>query len=85
MLTDPVVVQIAKHHSKTAAQVCLNWALQRKTIPLVKTTNMGRLTENFNCFDFELSADEVKQIDSLDANIRLFHGKRLPNFPCYHD
>jgi len=52
ILTDPVITEIAQKHGRTPAQVCINWAIQRKTIPLIKTVNLDRLTENFNSFDF---------------------------------
>ena len=80
-MTDPVIVEIATKFGKTPAQVCLNWAIQRKTIPLVKTTSLDRLTENFNCFDFELSAQDLEKISSLDAGVRLF--KKLGFAPGY--
>ena len=79
-LTDPVLVAIAEKQKRSVAQVCLNWAIARKTIPLIKTTNMDRLTENFNCFDFELSSEDLEKISSLNANMRLFDFKFAPAY-----
>ena len=71
-MTDPVITEIAQKHGRTPAQVCINWALQRNTIPLTKTVNLDRLTENFQSFDFEMSPEEVQKINDLDAGIRIF-------------
>lgn len=65
-LTDPVVLAIAKQHNKTAAQVLLRHCMQRDIVVIPKSTNPGRIKENFQVFDFELSEAEVEQIDALD-------------------
>ena len=72
MLTEPVITEIAQRHGKTNAQVCLQWAIQRGTIPLSKTETLSRLPENMNCFNFEMSKEEVEKIDALDAGVRIF-------------
>jgi diketogulonate reductase-like aldo/keto reductase len=46
-LTDPVVVKIAEHHKKTAAQVLLRHCMQRDIVVIPKSTNPGRIKENF--------------------------------------
>jgi len=65
-LTDPVVLAIAKHHNKTAAQVLLRHCMQRDIVVIPKSINPGRIKENFQVFDFELSEAEVEQLDALD-------------------
>jgi aldehyde reductase len=46
-LTDPVVLAIAKRHNKTAAQVLLRHCMQRDIVVITKSTNPGRIKENF--------------------------------------
>ncbi|WP_165214487.1 aldo/keto reductase [Affinirhizobium pseudoryzae] len=63
---DPVLKEIGAKHGKTAAQVVLRWAVQQDgVIALSKTATESRLTENFDIFDFELSAEEMQAIQAL--------------------
>lgn len=63
---DPVLNDIGSHHGKTAAQVSLRWLIQQYgVIALTKTSTQSRLAENFDIFDFVLSADEMKEIHLL--------------------
>jgi diketogulonate reductase-like aldo/keto reductase len=62
---------VAEHHGKTIAQVMLRWAIQHGTVPIPKSTNPGRIKENFQVFDFELSDEEMKTINALSSNKRV--------------
>lgn len=64
-LDDAAVRQIAKTHDKTAAQILLRWCIQHGTVPIPKTAHARRIKENYEVFDFELSADEMKTLDNL--------------------
>lgn len=70
-LLDPVVRDIAAHLGSTPAQVVLRWHLQHGRVAIPKTTSVSRMTENLASVDFELSADEIRAIDRLDAGERL--------------
>eukprot|EP01063_Lacrimia_lanifica_P032724 TRINITY_DN563_c0_g2_i2.p1 TRINITY_DN563_c0_g2~~TRINITY_DN563_c0_g2_i2.p1 ORF type:complete len:324 (+),score=166.00 TRINITY_DN563_c0_g2_i2:751-1722(+) len=65
LMQDELVGEIAKKHNKTPAHVLLRWAIQRPTIILPKSVTPSRIESNAELFDFELSADEVVQIDAL--------------------
>ena len=67
---DPVIGQIAAARGKTAAQVMLRWHLQEGRSAIPKSVQSDRIAENFDVFDFELSPDELRTIDSLDTGIR---------------
>ena len=69
-LEDPVIKEIAAAHGKSAAQVTLKWALQRGTQIIPKTTSVERLVENLDVISWELTAEEMTKIDSLDKNRR---------------
>jgi diketogulonate reductase-like aldo/keto reductase len=64
------LVGIAQGNHKSPAQVIIRWALQHQTVVIPKSSHRGRIAENSNVFDFELSAKEMKTIDSLAVNYR---------------
>ena len=67
---DPVIGEVAKVHGKTPAQVMLRWHLQQGRSAIPKSVNPERIRSNFDVFDFELSVDELAEIDALDAGVR---------------
>lgn len=70
VLQDETVQQIAQAHGKSPAQVVLRWHLQNNTIVIPKSVTPSRIEENFQVFDFELSADEMEQINALNKDRR---------------
>lgn len=68
-LGEPAINQIAVSHGKSTAQIILRWHLQRGDIIFPKTTRPERMKENFDLFNFELSADETMAIDTLDQGL----------------
>jgi 2,5-diketo-D-gluconate reductase A len=66
VLDDPAIGEIAGRLERTPAQVVLRWHIQRGSIVFPKSTTPARIEENFALFDFELDADDVARIDSLD-------------------
>jgi len=83
LLEDKVVVDIANKHKKTPAQVVIRWAIQRKTVVIPKSIRRVRLEENFNVWDFQLSAEEMAAIGRLDKNWRLLGLERAEKHPYY--
>ena len=69
-LQDPVIGGIAAAHGRTPAQVMLRWHLQQGRQVIPKSVPPARIAENFQVFDFELTADELAAIDALDTGIR---------------
>jgi diketogulonate reductase-like aldo/keto reductase len=69
-LEDPVIVDIARAHGKSPAQVTLSWGLQQGRSVIPKSTKPARIAENIDVFDFELSTDEMAAIDGLDTGRR---------------
>ncbi len=72
LFTNPVLAQIGEKHGKTVAQVALRWLLQSGVIIIPKSTHKERMAENLNLFDFELDADDMQAIASLDTKHSLF-------------
>ncbi|MFE4501044.1 aldo/keto reductase [Rhodococcus sp. NPDC056743] len=67
---DPTLLDIAAQHDKSAAQVMLRWHLQQGRSAIPKSTKPARITENFDVFDFDLTADQLAAIDALDTGVR---------------
>jgi diketogulonate reductase-like aldo/keto reductase len=63
---------IGAKYGKTVAQVALRWLIQRGVIIIPKSTHIERMRENLDIFDFELSADNMTQIATLDTGKSLF-------------
>lgn len=72
MFTNPILSEIGKKYNKSAAQVILRWLIQRNVVVIPKSVHKERIIENFNIFDFELSADDMNKIKSMDTNKSLF-------------
>lgn len=72
MFTNPILSEIGKKYNKSAAQVILRWLIQRNVVVIPKSVHKERMIENFNIFDFELSADDMDKIKSMDTEKSLF-------------
>ncbi|SDR04191.1 aldo/keto reductase [Virgibacillus salinus] len=70
VLNNDAVKQIANKYGKTSAQVIIRWHLQSDAIVIPKSVTPSRIEENFNVFDFELSADDMNEISKLGRNQR---------------
>jgi 2,5-diketo-D-gluconate reductase A len=73
-----LLLSIAAKHKKSVAQVILRWLVQRGIIALAKSTRKERMLENINVFDFELSAEDMAAITTLDAKTSSFFDHRDP-------
>lgn len=62
---------IAETHGKSVAQIILRWHIQVGNVVIPKSVTPSRIKENLDIFDFELSDDEMKVIDGLEAGNRL--------------
>ncbi len=71
VLDDPAITQIAEAHGKTPGQVVIRWHLQIGNVVIPKSATPRRIAENFDVFDFELSDEEMAEIDALDAGERI--------------
>jgi diketogulonate reductase-like aldo/keto reductase len=69
-LKDKTIARIAGRHGKTPAQVTLRWHIQNGISAIPKSFNAGRIAENFDVFDFALSAEDMAAIDALDLGVR---------------
>ncbi|MFJ7363103.1 aldo/keto reductase [Peribacillus frigoritolerans] len=71
LLDNDVLQAIATKHGKSVAQVILRWDLQNGIVTIPKSTKEHRIVENSTIFDFELTEEEMNQIDGLNQNHRV--------------
>ena len=71
VLGEPIVTALAEKYGKTPAQVVLRWELQQGIIIIPKSVHQNRIIENADIYDFALTEEEMKQIDTLECNGRI--------------
>ena len=70
LLKDEVLIWIGGKYGKSPAQVVLRWNIQKGVVAIPKSSSKERQAENFDIFDFELTQEEIRQIDQLDKDHR---------------
>ena len=68
LLGDEVISKIAKAHSVSSAQVILRWNLQKGVVVIPGSSNPDHIQENTEIYDFELTDEEMEQINALNRN-----------------
>jgi 2,5-diketo-D-gluconate reductase A len=69
---------IGEKHGKSVGQVVLRWLTQRGVVAIPKSVRKERIAENFDIFDFEITADEMRSIATLDTGTSSFFDHRDP-------
>ena len=73
-----LLLSIAEKYRKSVAQVILRWLVQREIVVLSKSTRKERMIENISVLDFELSAEDMAAITTLDTKTSSFFDHRDP-------
>ena len=68
LLNDETIMNIAQNHNKSVAQIILRWNIQRGVVVIPGSSNPTHISENISIFDFELTEDEMKQIEALNRD-----------------
>ncbi|MBL4561603.1 MAG: aldo/keto reductase [Labilibaculum sp.] len=76
--TNPILAEIGKKYGKSVAQVALKWMIQKDVVVIPKSVTRERIIENINVFDFELSQEDMKIIETLDKKESSFFSHRDP-------
>lgn len=71
LLDDPKLVALANKYKKTAGQVLIRYQIQRGHIVIPKSVTKPRIISNFDVFGFELTADDLNEINSFERNGRI--------------
>lgn len=83
VVKSPVLEAIGAKYGKSAAQVALRWLTQRGFVAIPKSSHVERMEQNFNIFDFALSAEDMEQIAMLNQQDTGFINFSDPNFVKY--
>ena len=78
MFHNPVLKEIADKYNKSVAQIILRWLMQRDVVALAKSSQVERMKENFEIFDFKLSKEDMDKISTLDTKTSLFFDHQTP-------
>lgn len=78
LFENKTLINIGKKYNKSAAQVILRWLIQRGVIIACKSTHIERMQENYNVFDFKLTAEDMAAIKKLDKETSLFFNHQDP-------
>ncbi len=73
LFKDPTIMEIAKAHGKTAAQVILRWHIQEGFSVIPGASNPDYIEENIDIFDFTLTDDEMAEMRGLNKERRFFN------------
>jgi diketogulonate reductase-like aldo/keto reductase len=69
-LDHPTIERVSKKYGKTPAQILIRWSLQHGLGVIPKSTRRDRIFENSRVFEFQVEADDMKMLDSLNENLR---------------
>lgn len=78
LFTNKLLQDLAAKYQRSVAQVVLRWLTQRGIVVIPKSVKPERIAENFQVFDFELSAEDLGAIQTLDTNASAFFDHRDP-------
>ena len=89
IFSHPVLSKIGEKYGRSAAQVALRWNVQRGVVVIPKSVHKDRMEQNIDIWDFELSGEDMAEIDALDighseivnhydpAFVRMLHGMKI--------
>ena len=78
MYQEPVVLSLAEKYKKTPTQILLRFLTQKGIAVIPRSTQPEHIKENFNLFDFALTADELAQLCALDKKQPLIGKPETP-------
>ena len=78
LFQNELLLSTAAKYQKSIAQVVLRWLTQRGVVAIPKSVKKERIKENFNIFDFELNAEDMEAITTIDMNKSSFFDHRDP-------
>lgn len=73
LINEPVFIHLAEKYGKSNVQIILRWHIQAGNIVFPKTTNIQHMRDNFDIFDFALTAEEMAEIAKLDCGKRFYN------------
>nr|CDJ96468.1 Aldo keto reductase domain containing protein [Haemonchus contortus] len=80
-MEDPQVKRLAFKYTKTPAQILLRYLIDRNIAVIPKSITPSRIVENFKLFDFTLTNEEIKLLESSKHRQRLFLNDFMEGHP----
>jgi 2,5-diketo-D-gluconate reductase A len=80
LFSNEVLSSIGEQYGKSIAQVVVRWLIQRGIVAIPKSVHKERIVENLDVWDFELTADDMDQIATLDLGDSQFFSHRDPEW-----
>ena len=71
VVKNKILQKISSYRGLSPAQIAIKWSLQKGIVTIPKSTKIERLEQNFNVWNFDLDDEEMKQISSLNCNMRV--------------
>ena len=68
---EPIIKSLAEKYSKSPAQIILRWHLQNGLSFIPKSAHAARIKQNADIYDFQLTSDDMKQMSSINKNVRI--------------
>ena len=72
LLEEPLFQELGKKYGKSSAQIILHWHIQAGNIVIPGSKSPAHIQDNFDLFDFSLTAWEMAQISIMDKNVRYY-------------
>ena len=72
LLQEPVFAKLAEKYGKSNAQIILRWHIQAGNVVIPGSKNLEHIRANFDLFDFELTAEEMQEIQKLNKDKRYY-------------
>lgn len=72
LLEEPLFQELGKKYGESSAQIILHWHIQAGNIVIPGSKSPAHIQDNFDLFDFSLTAWEMAQISIMDKNVRYY-------------
>ena len=73
-----VLVRMAEKYERSVAQICVRFCLQNHVLPVPKSTHPDRMRNNRDVFDFVISDEDMREIETLEALGRIGTDPSVP-------
>ncbi|KAK8749072.1 hypothetical protein OTU49_015660, partial [Cherax quadricarinatus] len=87
LMEEPKVKTLAQKYKKSPAQILIRFQIDRGLIVIPKSATKSRIEENFQIWDFQLSSEDIKLLESMECNLRVCAVAETSDHPYYpfHD
>ena len=73
LINEEIFGKLAKKYNKTNVQIILRWHIQKGNVVFPKSTNPLHIKENFDIFNFNLTNEEMNEINKMGKTKRFYN------------